>query len=67
MVSDGLEEFNNAMIELKLSKQVTTFSISEFGRALPSNGNGTDHAWGGNVFVMGGDVIGSRILEPILL
>ncbi|MBK7880996.1 MAG: DUF1501 domain-containing protein [Saprospiraceae bacterium] len=61
MVSDGLEEFNNAMNELKLSKQVTTFSISEFGRSLPSNGNGTDHAWGGNVFVMGGDVIGSRI------
>jgi uncharacterized protein (DUF1501 family) len=37
--------------------QVTTFSISEFGRTLTSNGNGTDHAWGGNVMVMGGEQV----------
>jgi uncharacterized protein (DUF1501 family) len=49
------------MAELGLGKQVTTSSLSEFSRTLTSNGNGTDHAWGGNVMVMGEDVIGKRI------
>jgi uncharacterized protein (DUF1501 family) len=57
----ALGEFQAAMEELGLGKQVTTFSLSEFSRTLTSNGNGTDHAWGGNVMVMGGDVIGKRI------
>lgn len=56
-----LFEFNSAMEELKLSNQVTTFAISEFGRSLTSNGNGTDHGWGGNVFAMGGAVNGAKI------
>ncbi len=57
----ALGEFSDALTELGLSNQVTTFSLSEFSRTLTSNGNGTDHAWGGNVLVMGGDVIGKRI------
>ena len=57
----ALGEFADAMAELGLGKQVTTFSLSEFSRTLTSNGNGTDHAWGGNVMVMGEDVIGKRI------
>ncbi|HMU05792.1 MAG TPA: DUF1501 domain-containing protein, partial [Saprospiraceae bacterium] len=40
---------------------VETFSMSEFARTLTSNGNGTDHAWGGNVFAMGGPVNGNRM------
>lgn len=36
---------------------------SEFGRTLTPNGNaGTDHAWGGNYFLLGGAVKGKRIL-----
>lgn len=54
-------EFSDALTELGLGNQVTTFSLSEFGRTLTSNGNGTDHAWGGNVMVMGDDVIGKNI------
>jgi uncharacterized protein (DUF1501 family) len=61
IVNDGLVEFYAAMEELNLTKQVATFSISEFGRSLTSNGNGTDHAWGGNSFIIGGDLNGSRI------
>lgn len=41
-----------------LSDKVTTFSMSEFGRTLTSNGDGTDHAWGGNQFVVGDAVQG---------
>ncbi len=57
----ALGEFTDALAELGLGSQVTTFSLSEFGRTLTSNGNGTDHAWGGNVMVMGDNVIGKKI------
>lgn len=60
-VDDALNSFNLAMEELGIADKVTTFSISEFSRTLISNGNGTDHAWGGNVMVMGGAVDGQKI------
>jgi uncharacterized protein (DUF1501 family) len=41
---------------------VSLLITSDFGRTLTANsGNGTDHAWGGNYFAMGGAVNGSRI------
>ena len=52
IVSKAMSEFQAAMEELTLSDKVTTFTISDFGRTLTSNGNGTDHAWGGNVMAM---------------
>jgi uncharacterized protein (DUF1501 family) len=39
-----------------MRQQVTTFTASEFGRSLTSNGDGTDHGWGGHHFIMGGAV-----------
>jgi len=53
-IDNALVAFNDAMEELGLADDVLTFSLSEFGRTLTSNGNGSDHAWGGNVFTMGG-------------
>jgi len=35
--------------------------MSEFGRTLTTNGDGSDHAWGGNVMVMGGDILGGQV------
>jgi uncharacterized protein (DUF1501 family) len=61
VLANALAEFQAVMEELGLAECVTTFSISEFGRTLTSNGNGTDHAWGGNVMVMGGSVKGGNI------
>ena len=61
VVSKALSEFQTAMEELNLSDCVTTFTASDFGRTLTSNGNGSDHAWGGNVMVMGGAVKGGQI------
>lgn len=62
VVDNAFAEFAAALEELDLFDCVTTFSISEFGRTLTSNGNGTDHAWGGNVMAMGGAVNGGNIL-----
>ncbi|MFT4569049.1 MAG: hypothetical protein ACI9FN_004019 [Saprospiraceae bacterium] len=60
-VDEALGQFNTATHELGVQNEVTTFSISDFGRTLTSNGNGSDHAWGGNAFVMGGAVKGGEI------
>lgn len=59
-VSDGLKEFNDAMNYLGLADQVTTFTASDFGRTLASNGDGSDHGWGSHHFLMGGAVNGGR-------
>ena len=60
-VSKAVSEFYKVLEEMGLTENVTTFSTSDFGRTLTSNGNGTDHAWGGNVFVMGGAVNGNKM------
>ncbi len=57
-VNQAVNYFVSVMEELGISEKVTTFSISDFARTLTSNGNGTDHAWGGNVFIAGGAVAG---------
>ena len=44
-----------------LRNQVTTFTMSDFSRTFTTNGDGTDHAWGGHYFVMGGAVRGQDI------
>ena len=61
VVSKAMSEFQTALAELGLEDCVTTFTISDFARTLTSNGNGTDHAWGGNVLVMGGKVKGNEV------
>ncbi|MEM8889196.1 MAG: DUF1501 domain-containing protein, partial [Bacteroidota bacterium] len=61
VVNDGLKAFYDALVEMGVQDDVTTFTISDFGRKLISNGSGSDHAWGGNAIVMGGAVNGQRI------
>lgn len=60
-VNNAMDELNDALEEMNMSDCVTTFTMSEFGRTLASNGNGTDHGWGGNVMVMGGAVDGGKV------
>lgn len=60
-VNSALKYFSDLMDELGTQNCVTTYSLSDFARTLTSNGNGTDHAWGGNAFFMGGDVNGKDI------
>lgn len=61
IVDNAFNELAKGLHEIGMFDNVTTFSMSEFGRTLGSNGNGSDHGWGGNVMVMGGSVEGSRI------
>lgn len=60
-VNNGLGSFQKAMGEIGLQKNVTTFTTSDFGRTLTSNGRGSDHGWGGNHLVMGGSVDGGKL------
>jgi uncharacterized protein (DUF1501 family) len=60
-VSQGLAAFYNATVELGVAESVTTFTMSDFGRTLNNNGDGTDHGWGGHSWIVGGDVAGRRI------
>jgi uncharacterized protein (DUF1501 family) len=61
VVNNALVEFKNVLNELGMFNDVTTFVGSEFARTLQSNGNGSDHGWGGNTLVMGGNVNGGQI------
>ena len=60
LLSGAIGSFYEAMDELGISEKVTTFTISDFARTLTSNGNGSDHAWGGNAMVFGGAVNGGQ-------
>ena len=57
-LNGGLHSFYRTLEELGLEDSVTTFTASDFGRTLTSNGNGTDHGWGGHNLVLGGAVKG---------
>lgn len=59
-VSRSLSEFYQATEELGVSDQVTTFTASDFGRTLSSNGDGTDHGWGSHHMMIGGAVNGGE-------
>jgi len=60
-LSDCMAAFYGATVEMGLEDNVTSFTASDFGRTLTSNGDGSDHGWGGHSLVMGGCVNGSRI------
>ncbi len=52
-LSDNLAAFQQQLNDHNLADQVLTFTASDFGRTLTSNGDGSDHGWGGNQLVMG--------------
>jgi uncharacterized protein (DUF1501 family) len=61
--SDLLKQLDQALVwfyewtkSQGIAGSVTTYTMSEFGRTLVSNGAGSDHGWGGHQFVLGGAV-----------
>lgn len=65
-VSQAMNAFYNATVELALQDSITTFTLSDFGRTLQPAGTGiaqvgSDHAWGNHHLIMGGAVRGNRL------
>jgi uncharacterized protein (DUF1501 family) len=61
-VSKGMSAFYQATQELGVANEVTTFTLSEFGRTLePGSNGGSDHAWGAHQLILGGAVKGNAI------
>jgi uncharacterized protein (DUF1501 family) len=60
-VSRNVAAFHRTMEEIGAANQVTTFTSSDFGRTYNTNGDGSDHGWGSNHFVVGGAVKGGDI------
>jgi uncharacterized protein (DUF1501 family) len=54
----AFQYFDGLMVGMGLGSNVTAFTISDFGRTLTSNSDGTDHGWGSHHFVVGGAVQG---------
>ena len=58
-LSPALKAFYDATVALGVAGQVTTFTLSDFGRTFqPASGGGTDHAWGSHHFIIGDAVQG---------
>ena len=60
-VSAALDAFYWATVQLNVPYQVTTFTLSDFGRTLQPSGSGSDHGWGNHQLVMGGAVLGGQM------
>ena len=62
-LSQAMRAFYDEMVAQGRSNDVTTFTLSDFGRTLAPSGTGaqvvgSDHAWGSHSFIMGGAVAG---------
>lgn len=67
----ALAGFHRAMQSIGMAENVTAFTMSDFGRTFRGNAqNGTDHAWGSNHLVVGGNVAPGGIFgsypDPVL-
>ncbi|HQZ98042.1 MAG TPA: DUF1501 domain-containing protein [Pyrinomonadaceae bacterium] len=64
--SQAMRAFYDEMVVQGVSNDVTTFTMSEFGRTFNPAGTapgtvGSDHGWGSHMFVMGGSVAGGDV------
>src|SRR5246127_2283009 len=57
-LNQSLSAFYQATVEMGVAPNVTSFTLSDFGRTYQPNSDGTDHAWGGHHIIMGGAVKG---------
>jgi uncharacterized protein (DUF1501 family) len=60
-IANGVAAFREAMIAEGVWNDVVVFTMSDFGRTLIGNGDGSDHGWGSHHFVAGGAVTGNQI------
>jgi len=62
-IDGAVRAFVAEMKAQKVWNDVVLATESEFARTLDSNGGGSDHAWAGNHFVIGGSINGGRVLN----
>ncbi|MDD2724677.1 MAG: DUF1501 domain-containing protein [Methylovulum sp.] len=60
-LSQAVAAFHGTMDEFGVGNDVTSFTLSDFGRTLTTNGDGSDHAWGNVQMVAGGSVVGGNV------
>jgi cullin-associated NEDD8-dissociated protein 1 len=67
-ITEKMGEFDAALAALRTELELqgiwddtVLVTVSDFGRSLTTNGAGTDHAWGGHYFVVGGSVKGGQV------
>lgn len=60
-ISAAVSAFYDATVQMNIANETTVFTASDFNRTYASNGQGTDHAWGGHHFVVGGAVRGGQV------
>ncbi|MDP2559686.1 DUF1501 domain-containing protein [Psychrobium sp. 1_MG-2023] len=60
-LNDAIVAFQAALAQFNLTDQVTSFTISDFGRSSTTNGTGTAHGWGGHQMIIGGAVAGGTV------
>lgn len=68
-VSQAINAFYLATVELGVQDKVVTFTMSDFGRTFQPAGTGvnavgTDHAWGNHQLIVGGQVLGHTLYGP---
>ncbi len=57
----ALKAFYDATVQMGVANQVTTFTMSDFGRTLKqASGGGSDHGWGNHQMMLGGAVRGQE-------
>ncbi|WP_298771561.1 DUF1501 domain-containing protein [uncultured Shewanella sp.] len=69
LLNDALFYFYQTHLAIGAENEVVSFTMSDFGRTLMPNGDGTDHGWAGHQFILGGNVQGNLygILPPSTL
>jgi uncharacterized protein (DUF1501 family) len=60
-LAHALKYFDATLTAMGVGSDVTTFTASDFGRTFTTNGDGSDHGWGGHHVVMGGAVRGGDL------
>jgi uncharacterized protein (DUF1501 family) len=68
-LAPALKAFYDATVQLGVASNVTTFTLSDFGRTFqPNTSSGTDHGWGSHHFIIGGAVRGRQFYgqHPVL-
>lgn len=62
-INQALKGFVSELKAQQIWDSVVLATTSEFARTLDSNGGGSDHAWGGQQFLIGGALKGGAVLN----